>query len=156
MIRGSRSGAPPDTVQFLPVDESDFDAMADLRALAMRPSLERLGRYDAERSRSRLRANFAPAGMRWICQDGERVGFYAVSRETGALRLDHLYLHPDAQGRGLGGIAVAAVIAQAYTAGLPLRVTALRGSESNAFYRGNGFVQTGESEWDIEYEHAPR
>lgn len=146
--------ALPDTMQFLPVDDDDFDAMAELRALAMRPSLERLGRYDLERSRSRLRATFVPADMRWICHEGARVGFYAVSREAGAMRLDHLYLHPNAQGLGLGRMVVQQVIAQARTSGLPLRVTALRGSESNAFYRRNGFVQSSESEWDIEYEHA--
>ena len=33
-----------------------------------------------------------------------------------------------------------------------MRVTALRGSGSNAFYLRHGFAQVGESEWDIEYE----
>ncbi|SAI69833.1 GnaT family acetyltransferase [Bordetella ansorpii] len=32
-------------------------------------------------------------------------------------------------------------------------LTALRGSESNAFYLRCGFVQTGEEEWDIHYEY---
>jgi len=30
-------------------------------------------------------------------------------------------------------------------------VGALRGSDSNRFYRRHGFVQTAESEWDIDY-----
>lgn len=37
---------------------------------------------------------------------------------------------------------------------LAMRVTALRDSASNAFYRRHGFAQTRESEWDIEYERA--
>ena len=133
-----------------PVAAGDFDAMADLRALAMRPSLERLGRYDPERSRRRLRAGFNPGHMRWICLDGGRVGFYSLFREGAAWRLDHLYLHPSTQGRGVGGAVMRHLLEQ--TRDAPMRITALRGSESNAFYRRHGFVQVGESEWDIEYE----
>ena len=139
-------------LSFDPVQVCDFDAMARLRALAMRPSLERLGRYDPERSRQRLQAGFAPERMRWICLAGERVGFYSLWREDDAWRLDHLYLHPSAQGRGVGSAVMHHVLAQAL--GAPMRVTVLRDSESNAFYRRHGFAQTGESEWDIEYVRA--
>ncbi len=140
-------------VQSLPVTDDDFDALADLRALAMRPSLERLGRYDAERSRQRLRASFVAADTRWISLDGVRAGFYVLTAEDGALRLNHLYLHPDAQGKGLGRKVVDLAIAQANETSRTLRLTALRGSESNAFYLRCGFVQTGEEEWDIHYEY---
>ena len=134
------------------VQAGDFDALADLRALAMRPSLERLGRYDPERSRRRLQAGFAPEHMRWICLGGERVGFYSIVPEESAWRLAHLYVHPSMQGRGVGGAVMRQLCAQ--TQGSPVRVTALRDSESNAFYRRHGFARTGESEWDIEYERA--
>ncbi|MGN6580689.1 MAG: GNAT family N-acetyltransferase [Bordetella sp.] len=139
-------------LSFEVVQTDDFEAMAALRALAMRPSLERLGRYDPERSRRRLQAGFAPEHMRWICLGGERVGFYALCPEEAVWRLDHLYLHPRVQGRGLGGAVMRHLFAQ--TQGASMRVTALRGSESNLFYRRYGFVQTGESQWDIEYERA--
>ncbi|WP_144630652.1 GNAT family N-acetyltransferase [Bordetella genomosp. 13] len=141
------------TAQFQPVIDADFDALADLRSLAMRPSLERLGRYDPERSRQRLRASFVAARTRWICLDGVRVGFYVLTDEDGALRLNHLYLHPDAQGKGLGRAVVDMAIAQARETGQVLRVTALRDSESNAFYVRCGFVRTGEEPWDIHYEY---
>lgn len=135
---------------YSPVQAQDFDAMAGLRALAMRPSLERLGRYDPERSRRRLQAGFVPEQMRWICLDNERVGFYSLVKERTAWRLDHLYLHPSTQGRGVGSAVMDHLLER--THGVPMLVTVLRDSESNAFYRKHGFVQTGESEWDIEYE----
>lgn len=140
----------PAPLTYAPVQEHDFDAMADLRILAMRPSLERLGRYDPERSRRRLQAGFVPEQMRWICLNGERIGFYSLFREGAAWRLDHLYLHPSTQGRGLGSLVMNHLFGQTQDA--PMLVTALRDSESNAFYRRHGFTQTGESEWDIEYE----
>jgi len=143
---------PDAALAIAPVADTDFDRMADLRDLAMRPSLEQLGRYDPERSRLRLRAGFVPACMRWIRHAGQDVGFYSLRAEDGAWRLDHLYLHPDAQGRGLGSAVLQALIAGLRPGGLPLRVTALRGSASNGFYVRHGFAQTGEAEWDIDYE----
>ena len=52
---------------------------------------------------------------------------------------------------GLGGRTLRRLLAQADAQGLPLRVGALRGSDSNRFYQRHGFVQIEESEWDIEY-----
>ena len=53
--------------------------------------------------------------------------------------------------RGLGGRTLKRLLAQADAQGLPLRVGALRDSDSNRFYQRHGFVQVDESEWDIEY-----
>ena len=56
------------------VAADDFESMADLRAEALRESLERLGRFDPVRVRERLRSAFEPACMRHILINGERVG----------------------------------------------------------------------------------
>ena len=76
-----------------PVSEHDFEAMLALRTDAMRPSLERVGRFDLARSRERLTQGFVPEHMRHILLDGERIGFVTLKPEgEDALRLDHLYL----------------------------------------------------------------
>ncbi|MFG0230302.1 GNAT family N-acetyltransferase, partial [Achromobacter sp. 413638] len=94
---------------------------------------------------------FRPEYTRAIELEGKRVGFYALRPDGDGLRLDHLYLHPSSQARGLGGRTLRRLLAQADAQGLPLRVGALRGSDSNRFYQRHGFVQIEESEWDIEY-----
>ena len=109
------------------------------------------GPFRPERARSRLRATFRPEYTRAIELEGKRVGFYALRPDGDGLRLDHLYLHPSSQARGLGGRTLRRLLAQADAQGLPLRVGALRGSDSNRFYQRHGFVQIEESEWDIEY-----
>jgi len=136
------------------VTEQDFDALADLRAAAMQASLQRLGRYDPQRSRERLRAGFEPDRTRAIERDGRRIGFYALRPVDGALRLDHLYLLPATCGQGVGSQVMRHIIEQAQAAGLDLCLGALRGSDANRFYLRHGFVQAGESEWDIEYRRA--
>lgn len=140
-----------DEVRALPVSASDFDALADIRVQAMRDSLERVGRFDPARARERLRANFHPDCTWWIEHAGKRVGFYALRPDGQGLRLDHLYLAPAAQGQGLGGRVLQRILGDADSQGLPVSVGALRGSDSNRFYRRHGFVQTAESEWDIDY-----
>ena len=47
--------------QLRPASSSDVEAVAELRALVLRADLHRLGRYDAQRVRQRLRDEFAPA-----------------------------------------------------------------------------------------------
>ncbi|CUI82525.1 GNAT family N-acetyltransferase [Achromobacter xylosoxidans] len=134
-----------------PVGEADFDALLAIRIEAMRDSLERLGRFDPERARARLRATFHPDHTWFIERDGTRIGFYALRPDGDGLRLDHLYVVPAAQGLGAGGQVLGRLLRDADLRGLPVRVGALRGSDSNRFYRRHGFEPVAESEWDIDY-----
>lgn len=134
-----------------PVSEADFDALLAIRIEAMRDSLERLGRFDPERARARLRATFRPDHTWFIERDGARIGFYGLRPDGDGLRLDHLYVVPAAQGLGVGGQVLGRLLRDADLRGLPVRVGALRGSDSNRFYRRHGFEPVAESEWDIDY-----
>ena len=137
------------------VDTSAGPALADLRVAAMRESLEAAGRFDPERARARFLDAFDPASTRAILDDGVRVGFVVVRHHADHLLLDHLYIDPPAQGRGIGSDVMRHVIAEADAAGKPLRVGALRGSRSNRFYLRHGFVLQRSSQWDHHYERPP-
>jgi GNAT superfamily N-acetyltransferase len=143
--------------RFEPVVASDFEAMLALRIRAMRPSLEALGRFDPERARQRLAEGFVPALMRHIVLDRERVGFTTLKpvQEGRALELDHLYLEPQHQGRGIGAWAVDCAKSRADLLQLPLIVEALKGSDANRFYQRHGFVEQHRAEWDITYRREP-
>ncbi len=134
-----------------PARLQDLEALVALRIAAMRASLERIGRFDPVRSRERFVAGFTPEETRHIEFGGERVGFVVVKVCNEGLLLDHLYIHPDFQGRGFGAAVLQQVFARADDAALPVRVGALRGSDSNRFYQRHGFVLVDESEWDIYY-----
>jgi len=141
----------PASLRFTPAAEADFEALLALRIEAMRDSLERLGRFDPDRARERLRGTFRPECTWHIEADGERVGFYCLRPDGDGLRLDHLYVHPSAQGRGVGGQVLRRILQDADRRGVGVTLSALRGSDSNRFYRRHGFVPTGEGEWDIDY-----
>ena len=122
----------------------------------MRESLERIGRFDPRRARDRFLAAFDPALTRHVVVDGERVGFVVVRPEGDGLLLDHLYIAPSAQGRGVGAAVLADVLAHADARRLPVRVGALRESEANGFYLRHGFELVEQAEWDNFYRRAPR
>ena len=130
-----------------PVADADFEAMLSLRIEALRESLERLGRFNPDVARARLKAQFRPEWMRHLVVDGERVGYFTVEPRDGELRLHHLYLKPAMQGQGIGAWVLHQIKAQ----GLPITLAALRDSRANDFYRRHGFQAVEEQAFDIEY-----
>ncbi len=134
-----------------PVVDGDFEAMLALRIEALRESLTRLGRFNPEVARARLRAQFHPAWMQHLVLGSERVGYFTVEPREGELRLHHLYLTPAAQGQGIG----AWVIDKLKARGLPISLAALRESRANDFYRRHGFRAVEEQDFDIEYRWEP-
>ncbi len=134
--------------------ESDFEALLKLRIEAMRESLERIGRFDPVRARERFQAGFSSEYTWHIEVEKRRVGFVVVKPQAGYLLLDHLYIHPNAQSKGIGAAVLARVIEESTVKGLPLRVGALRESDSNRFYMRHGFVLVEEGEFDNYYIHT--
>ena len=140
---------------FSPTTQSDADLLASIRIAAMRESLERLGRFNPQRARERFLASFDPALCRFIEADGVRVGCFLVRPQPDHWHLGHLYIVPEHQARGIGATVLRQIIADADSQRMPIRLGALRGSESNRFYQRHGFEQTDEAEWDIYYLRQP-
>lgn len=134
----------------------DATELAELRVLAMRPSLEKIGRFDAERARQRLLGNFAAEYTRLIKLDGLLAGFLVQRPQENDLLLDHFYLHPDFQQRGLGSAAMKLVLAEADAIGKIIHVGALRDSDANRFYLRHGFVLREVAEFDNYYLRYPQ
>ncbi|MCE4556097.1 GNAT family N-acetyltransferase [Roseateles cellulosilyticus] len=143
-------------VQLQSVKHDDFEAMLALRIEALRESLERLGRFDPEVARARLKSQFSPDWMKHLVMDGERVGYFTLVPRDQSLHLQHLYLRPAWQGRGVGGWVIEHIKARARAEGKPITLGALRGSRANAFYLRHGFQVDRELEVDIEYRWEPQ
>ena len=150
--------APPSdlAITLLPACEADFEALVALRIEAMRESLERIGRFDPDRARERFRSGFSPAHTQHIVADGAPVGFLVTRAQAEYLLLDHLYIRPGHQGRGIGAAVLQRVFAQADALGLPVKVGALKGSDSNRFYARHGFEPLEPGEFDNHYLRPAR
>jgi len=140
---------------FQPVTADDFEELVALRIDAMRESLERVGRFDPERARERLRQSFYPEHTAFIVRYKRRIGFYTFRPAEDGFHLDHFYIHPDEQSLGIGSIVLKHLLAQADAREMPVFLGALRESASNRFYQRHGFVVRAEDEWDIYYIRRP-
>lgn len=142
---------PALNLHFSNATPEDFEALLALRIAAMQESLERIGRFDPARARARFLAGFSPENTRHIELAGQRVGFLVTKPQTEYLLLDHLYIHPRYQNQGIGHAVLAQVISEADSQHLPVRVGALRESDSNRFYLAHGFNLVEQAEFDNYY-----
>ena len=146
---------PDDGPSLAPTVASDFEALLALRVRAMRPSLEALGRFDPARARERFAGTFQPEHLHHLMLGAHRVGCVSLRPKPAALRIDHLYIEPTAQRRGLGAWVMGWAAALADLRQQPLELAALQGSDANRFYQRHGFAEVGRSDFDIEYRRAP-
>lgn len=138
-------------VTLIPVRQSDLDDLVAIRIEAMRESLERVGRFDPVRARERFVSGFEARNTRYIEVSGERVGFVVVKRHDDELVLDHLYLKQTAQGSGIGAAVLSLIFKEADAMALPIKVGALKESDSNRFYIRHGFQFLESGEFDHYY-----
>ncbi|KFG03562.1 MULTISPECIES: GNAT family N-acetyltransferase [Streptomyces] len=122
-----------------PARPADVGPIAELRALVMRPDLERLGRYDPDRVRRRLRDSFDPAHT-WIIEvGGAFAGCVALRPAADAHWLEHFYLAPHLQGTGIGSAVLRTLLTRSAPTGLPVRLNVLQGSPARRLYERHGF-----------------
>ena len=136
-----------------PATEADFEAVLALSIRAMREHLERIGRFDPERRRSRMRRQFDAGILRIIEQAGTMAGCIGVEAKASAVEIHSLFLDTHAQRQGLGEAVFQAVLAA--HPGQPFRIEVLQQSPARRFWERQGFVLTGESEFDWLMERAP-
>lgn len=129
----------------------DFDKLVDIRIRAMKPSLERVSRFDKTRATERFRKSYIPEQTTVLLQGEEILGFYMITLDDKKLFLNHLYIDPKYQGNGIGTKLLNQVKNIAKENKKALELEALKESRSNSFYSANGFIKISESEFDNLY-----
>ncbi|MCX4533306.1 GNAT family N-acetyltransferase [Streptomyces sp. NBC_00841] len=132
-----------------PADPADVEQMAELRAVVMRPDLERLGRYDEHRVRQRLRDIFAPEHTSVVVADGMFAGCVTLRPVESGWWLENFYLSPALQGRGIGTAVLRGLLERADAAGVDVRLDVLQGSTARQLYERHGFTLEREDPIDV-------
>lgn len=132
-----------------PASASDVEPVAELRAVALRADLERLGRYDEHRVRQRLRDRFAPAHT-WVIEvGGAFAGCVSLRPAVDAHWLENFYLAPHVQGGGIGAAVLRGLLARCDRDGIPVRLQVLQGSPARRLYERHGFAVESEDPVDV-------
>ena len=130
-------------------EPGDVEAIAELRAEVMRADLERLGRYDEHRVRQRFRDSFSAQHTSVIVADGAFAGCVTVRPAEDGRWLEHFYLAPSVQGRGLGSAVLRTVLKQIDADGVLVRLNVLQGSAAQRLYERHGFTVESEDSVDV-------
>ena len=139
-----------------PASMADVEAIAELRAVVLRADLERLGRYDEQRVRQRLRDGFAPAHT-WVIEAGGAVAGCVSLRPAGdAHGLEHFYLAPHLQGSGIGSAVLRGLLEECDRDGTSVRLNVLQGSPARRLYERHGFTLETEDQVDVFMVRGPR
>lgn len=132
-----------------PASVSDVEAVAELRAMVLRADLERLGRYDAQRVRQRLRDGFDPAHT-WVIEvGGAFAGCVALRPAKDFHWLEHFYLAPHLQGNGIGSGVLRELLERCDRSGVLVRLNVLQDSPARRLYERHGFTVEAEDPVDV-------
>ena len=130
-----------------PAVELDAHWIAELRAVALRADLERLGRFDPIRVRQRFLLAFDPALTKVVLVDGQEAAV-AVRPDADSLWIEHFYVAADLQGRGVGSRVLRRLLTD-HASQRTFRLNVLQGSRARALYERNGFVVESEDPVDV-------
>lgn len=131
-----------------PAVPTDAAWIAELRAVVMRPDLERLGRWDPRRVRERFLNAFQPEHTFVITVGGQEAGVIAVRPDADAQWIEHFYLAPAFQRQGLGARVLQQVMGEMRDH-RPFRLNVLQGSSARSLYERHGFVLETQDPVDI-------
>ena len=140
-----------------PATQEDIEPIAEIRAEVMRPDLERLGRFDPHRVRQRFRDSFRAQHTSVITVDGHLAGSVALRPDaaTNSHWLEHFYLSPAHQRRGLGSAVLRTLLAGTDARGRTVRLDVLQGSAAQRLYERHGFVVERQDPVDVFMVRAP-
>ena len=129
----------------------DLDQLVKIRIAAMRESLEKIGRFDATRARARLTQDFQTKYTTCLIYKTNIIGFIISKQENEEIVINHLYVLPQFQNRGIGKFVLDKIIEQGKNERRNIKLMALKESRANNFYLNNGFKYLNSIEYDNVY-----
>jgi GNAT superfamily N-acetyltransferase len=137
-------------MQIIRAQPQDADALTEIAHAAKRHWGYPERWIESWRDTLTIRAEFIAANVAWCAmEDSRAVGFYLLTSESGGLHLDHLWILPDAMGRGIGRALFEHAVKEARTLGhRMLKIEADPNAEG--FYRRMGARRVGETVTAIE------
>ncbi|WP_203073836.1 GNAT family N-acetyltransferase [Falsiroseomonas ponticola] len=126
--------------------EADFEPMLALSIRVMREHLERVGRFDPDRRRSRMRKQFDAGILRVIEAGGDTLGCVGIEPDGPDVEIHSLFLDSAHQGQGLGEAVFRAI--QAAHPGRSFWIEVLKESPARRFWERLGFAVIDEKPFD--------
>jgi ribosomal protein S18 acetylase RimI-like enzyme len=130
-----------------PATVDDYEYLYRLNEATMRAYAEQTyGPWDEAVVRRIFAERWRPATIRILVIDGQDAGMLEVLPSEKGVQLANIRVAPEYQGRGIGTRLVSAVLRDAHSRGLPVRLRVLKVNPARRLYSRLGFVVVGETE----------
>lgn len=139
-----------------PVSDADYLWLWSLKRTTMKAYVEQTwGRWDDAEQAARFRENFKPDDVHIIILDGHDAGLLHVEHGTTEIFLVNIQVAPEFQNRGLGTEVMRALLNEARTRKLPLRLQVLKVNPARNLYERIGFAVVGETDTHYQMRWTP-
>lgn len=130
-----------------PATDEDYDFLWRVASTTMHRYVAAIWAWEDKWQEQRFRAKFDAPKWQIITVEGQDAGGMSVGWHATSVSLEYLYLLPSFQGQGIGSAAVRRLIAEAYSAGVPLTLDVLRSNpDALRLYERLGLRVVGENE----------
>lgn len=134
---------------------SDIEFAFQVKKSAFKDIISQVWGWDEVEQRRLHQRRFSSQKFKVIEWSEIDVGIISITQAPDCLRVNQLFILPEYQGKGIGGVCMMRIIDDANVQGYPVRLQVLKiNNRGNAFFRKLGFKQTGESDTHIFMERS--
>jgi ribosomal protein S18 acetylase RimI-like enzyme len=131
---------------------ADEPFLFDLRRATMEEHLIRAGEPTDEQAHwARLRYRYDDAHI--VCSGSERLGLFKYIRDPDEWTIVQIQILPAWQGRGIAAQLVGEFLRQADSAGVPVKLSVLKGNRAINLYQRLGFQVVNVTDTSLEMRH---
>jgi GNAT superfamily N-acetyltransferase len=142
-------------ISLRPATQADSQFVYQVKKAALGPYIEQVFGWDEEQQQAFHAEEYQVETTQIVLQDSQPIGWVASHQEHQNLIIDHVYLLPEYQGKGIGKQLLATVLAEADVQGYPSKLDVLKVNPARRLYERNGFVIVGENEHFYHMERQP-
>ena len=130
------------SIELRPATEADREFCYALHEATMRDYVAAIWGWDDSVQRDFFDRGWDPAITQIVTRDGADIGILKLKEQDLATYITLVEIHPDHQGRGIGGAVVREVVADADRRGRPVDLDVLTvNARAQALYRRLGFAE---------------
>jgi GNAT superfamily N-acetyltransferase len=111
--------------------------------------LRQFGAWDEEKQDEYFETQWREGKFELLLSSGAPCGYVWIDSQPDNIRVQELVIHPQWQRRGLGGVFLKTVCAEAKERGVPVKLAVLRKNTALEFYLKHGFTLCGGTEQHV-------
>ncbi len=138
-----------------PATPADGHFVYEVKKSALGPYIEQVFGWNEEQQQGFYAEEYDMEATQVVLQDGQPIGWVASHLEEQNQIIDHVYLLPEYQGKGIGNQVLAMVLVEADIHGYSSKLDVLKVNRARRLYERSGFVITGSNEHFYHMERQP-